>query len=126
MDIVKIISISLCCLIILILLRKLNNDYAILASCVINVFISIFSLSVLMPVFDYINSFSDSRNFSNFYTIMFKAAGISLLCTFASEICKDAGESLLSSRIEFAGKCTLLTMSLPLIKKVFEYATSFV
>lgn len=126
MDIVKIISISLCCLIILILLRKLNNDYAILASCVINVFISIFSLSVLMPVFDYINSFSDSRNFSHFYTIMFKAAGISLLCTFASEICKDAGESLLSSRIEFAGKCTLLTMSLPLIKKVFEYATSFV
>ena len=126
MDIVKIISMSFCFLIILILLRKLGNDYAVLASCVINVFISIFSISILMPVFDYINSFSDGSNFSNLYAIMFKAAGISLLCTFASEICKDAGESLLSSRIEFAGKCTLLTMCLPLIKKVFEYATAFV
>lgn len=126
MDIVKIISISLCGLILLMLLRKMNNDYAILASCVLNVYISIFSLAILMPVFSYVNSFSENSDFSNLCEIMFKSAGIGLLCTFASDICKDAGESLLSSRIEFAGKCTLLTMSLPLIKKVFEYATAFI
>ena len=126
MDIIKIICIALCSLILLMLLRKINNDYAVLASCVINIFISIFSLAILLPVFNYVNSLSDGQQFSNLCSTIFKSAGISLLCTFASEICKDAGEALLSSRIEFAGKCTLLTMSLPLIKKVFEYATAFI
>ena len=126
MDITKIISIALCCLILLLLLRKINNDYAVVASCIVNISISMFSLAILLPIFRYVSELSNNQTFSNLCSVMFKAAGISLLCTFASEICKDAGESLLSSRIEFAGKCTLLTMSLPLIKKVFEYATAFV
>ena len=126
MDIVKIVSIALSCSILLILLRKINNDYAVLASCIINIFISIFSLAILMPVFTYIKDLSENNGYSNLCEIMFKSAGICLLCSFASDICKDAGEALLSSKIEFAGKCTLLTMCLPLIKKVFEYATAFI
>ena len=53
-------------------------------------------------------------------------AGIGLLCSAGAEICRDFGEGSLASKIEFAGKCTLLAYCLPLIKTVFEYASSFV
>ena len=52
---------------------------------------------------------------------MFKSAGICLLCSVSAEICRDCNEASLASKIEFAGKCTILTYCLPLIKTVFDY-----
>lgn len=126
MDIVKIVSCALSCLILIVLLRRINNDYALLAGCVINIGITVFSLVILVPVFDYIKSMTFSGAASSLCEIMFKSAGVCMLCTIGAEICSDAGEAYLSSRIEFAGKCTLLAYCLPLIKKVFEYAKTFI
>lgn len=125
MDIIKITSITVACLIVIILLRRLSSDYALLASCATNIGITVFSLTILFPVFDYIKELTQGSPVSSLCEIMFKSAGVCFLCSIASEICSDAGEGSLSSRIEFAGKCTLLAYSLPIIKKVFEYATTF-
>lgn len=126
MDITKIISISLCSLIIIILLRKFNNDYAFFASSFLNISICAFSLGILAPVFEYIKSLGSTGINSNFCTVIFKCAGVCLICSLAAELCRDCGESAIASRIEFAGKCTLLAFCLPLIKQVFEYATTFI
>ena len=126
MDIIKIISISLSGLIIIILLRKLNGDYATLVSCLISVSICFFSFGILLPVFGFLKNIGLNGNFSNICTLMFKSAGICLLSSLAAEICRDCKEASLAAKIEFAAKCTLITMSLPLIQKVFENATTFI
>ena len=126
MGIVKIIGISLSALMVIILLRKLGNDYAVLASCALNIAITFFSLSILIPVFEYIDTLTDTVGTGNLCTVMFKSTGVCLLCSTASEICRDSGEGSLSQRIELAGKCTLCAFSLPLIKQVFDYAVSFI
>lgn len=126
MNITKIIFITLACLLIIVLLRRINSDYATFTSCALSVSITFFSLMIMLPVFDYIKELSSKQAIGTLGEIMFKSAGISLLCSLAGEICSDAGEPSLSSKIELAGKCTLLTYCLPLIKKVFEYATTFI
>lgn len=126
MDITKIVSVSICALFIIILTKKINSDHAFLISCIINTSVCMFSFGILVPVFDYIKELGKVGDTSDLYTVMFKSAGICLLCSVASELCRDAGESSLASGIEFAGKCTLLTYSLPLIKTVFGYAKTFI
>lgn len=126
MDIVKIVSISLCSLTIIMLLRKINNDYASVASSIISISICVFSLGILIPVFDFIKSMGNNSLAGELYTLMFKSAGTCLLCSLAAELCRDCGESSLGTKIEFAGKCTLLAFCLPLILKVFENATKFI
>ncbi len=125
MDIVKLISIAISCLMIIILLKRLGNDYALFASCIVNVSITVFSLGILIPVFDFINSLSIESRYRGLCEIMFKSAGICILCTVGAEICSDSGESSIASKIILAGKCTLIAYSLPLIEEVFGYAKKF-
>ena len=126
MDIIKIVSIALSCLIIIILLRRLNSDYAIIASCIISTSICFFSFGILIPVFDFLKSLGSDSDYSSLCALMYKSAGICLLSSLAAEICRDCKEASLAAKIEFSAKCTLITMSLPLIQKVFENATTFI
>ena len=125
MDIIKIVSTGLCSLIIILLLRKINNDYASLASCIIGISICLFSFGILIPVFEFIKSLGQDDTVGGLYALMLKSAGICMLCSVAAELCRDCKEDSLGEKIEFAGKCTLLAFCLPLIKKVFENATMF-
>ena len=124
MDIIKIISISVSALVIIVLLKKFNKDYSVTLSCLVGTSICLFSLGILIPVFDYLKNFSDST-YSELYTIIFKSAGICMLSSFAAELCRDCGEASLGTKIEFAGKCTLLSFCLPILQRVFENAKMF-
>ncbi len=126
MDIVKLVSIAVFGLIIVVLVKKLNSDCAMYVSCALSVFITVFSIGILVPVFDYVKELEKTVAYGSFAGILFKSAGICLLCSTASELCRDAGEGTTASKIEMAGKCTLITFSLPLIKTVFEYAKTFI
>ncbi len=122
MDIVKIVYIALACLIVILLTKKLSAEYALFSSSIICLGISVLSISIILPVTNYVKELTTNETYGRFCEIMFKSAGVCLLCSFACEICRDCGESALASRIELAGKCTLLAYSLPLIKTVFGYA----
>lgn len=126
MDIVKIVFSSMSVLFITVILKKISPDYAFLASCVANIAICFFSLSLLFPVFEEINSFSSKYGVTSLCDTMFKSAGVCLLCSFGADICRDCSENSLASKIELAGKCTIIAYSLPLIKEVFEYAKAFI
>ena len=125
MGIVKIVLMAISALIIILLLKKLNNDYAILTSCLINISITLLSFGFLLPVFDYIEKYIAKNDTGRLFEVLFKSTGVCLLCSVASEICKDVGEQSLGSKIELAGKCVLISYALPLIGKVLDYASSF-
>ena len=126
MDITKVVSIAVCSLFIIILTKKINSDHAFLISCFVSTSICLFSFGILVPVLEFINELGFTKETSDMCTIMLKSAGICLLCSAACDLCRDCNENSLASKIEFAGKCTLLTYCLPLIKTVFAYAKSFV
>lgn len=52
--------------------------------------------------------------------LMLKLMGISFLAEFASNICRDAGCSAMSSQIELFGKLSMLVTGLPVILALFE------
>ena len=126
MNITKIVLLAIFCLFIVILIKRVNGDYAIYISATVGIFIFLFALGILTPIFDYAKELCTTSGAEKLCTIMFKSAGICLLCSAGAEICRDFGEGSLASKIEFAGKCTLLAYCLPLIKTVFEYASKFV
>lgn len=51
-----------------------------------------------------------------------KALGVCLLTQFTADVCRDAGESALASHAEFAGKCAMLVLALPLFRQLAELA----
>ena len=55
-----------------------------------------------------------------------KTLGICFLTQFAVDSCKDAGESALASKVELAGKVTVVVMALPLFQSIASTAVSLV
>ena len=125
MNIIKIIGIAVFILTVLLLTRKFCSDYSGFILCFTNIGFTLFSVSVLFPVFDYIKGLCTNDSYGYLTSILFKSCGICILCSVASSLCKDAGEASLSNHVELCGKCTVTAMSLPLIKTVFDYAKIF-
>jgi len=57
---------------------------------------------------------------------LLQAAGIALLCEFGSQLCKDAGEGLLATRIEFGGRVSILALSVPLLIELVNRFAEFI
>ena len=51
-----------------------------------------------------------------YVNLLLKLLGITYICEFASNICKDAGYGTLSSHVELFGKVIIMVSGLPVIK----------
>lgn len=70
--------------------------------------------------------FSDAA--LNYETIsaLIKAVGIGYITEFSAATARDFGQTSLSAKIVFAGKLTVVAMSLPFIEKLISLAVSFI
>ena len=59
------------------------------------------------------------------YTSLFKALGIGMVGQFTAELCRDAGEPVLASRVEFFCKVEIVLLSLPLVREILTLAGEF-
>ncbi len=59
-------------------------------------------------------------------SVLVKCLGVCLVVQFASDCCKDAGEAALAGRVEFAGKAAVITLSLPLFKKILALSLELI
>ena len=55
-----------------------------------------------------------------FLTIILKITGIAFLTEFAVGICRDCGETAISTKIEFGGKILMIALSIPIISALLE------
>lgn len=63
---------------------------------------------------------------SRYLHMVIKIIGVAYLCQFASELCKDAGEGSMASKIELAGKVMILTLSMPVIYRLLDLVSDII
>ena len=66
MDIIKLVLIAVFGLVTVMLIKKLNTDCAFYISCLLGIYITVFSIGVLIPVFNYIGELEKSIKYGNF------------------------------------------------------------
>ncbi len=59
---------------------------------------------------------------TEYVAVLFKALGLCLITQFSADACRDAGETALAAKAEFAGKVALLVLSLPLFEEITSLA----
>lgn len=72
----------------------------------------------ILDVFETIRSYSGIPK--SYFEILLKLIGISFLCDFSSNICKDAGQATIGKQIEFVGKLSILVVSIPIFKTLLD------
>ena len=102
--------------------KQIKQDFALAAATVICIVLVALSLTAVFPLVDYISSLTVINEYGEYFSIIMKSVGTAIICTTASEICKDSGEGALSFGIETFCKCEIVAMSLPMIKSILELA----
>ena len=74
---------------------------------------------------DGLSDITDGR-ISEILPYLLKSAGIGFLTATVSDICTDLGERSIASAVMTAGKLGILTVCLPLIRKILDTATGYI
>ena len=116
MDIFKIILVGLIGTVFCLILKETRKEIAMMVALITVLIIMMFGISYVGQVIDLIQELSVKAGLpNNFLSIILKIIGIAYAVEFASDICKDAGQEAISSKIQFAGKCIILTMGMTII-----------
>ena len=106
----------------IIVIRRTNSEIAVLASATAGVLIFGYIIKASLPLFEFIRELTSESGVSSYFSVMLKALGISMCCRIGAEICRDSGESTLASKIELAGKVSIVLISIPIVKQLLEIA----
>ncbi len=123
---VKITMIGLSAMFLCITLGSIKKEYGVILAVITSVLISFYGISRLQIISHSIRELQDFLGINEAYiTILLKMIGIAFLAEFSSSMCKDAGQTAIAGQIDFAGKLTMLVISLPILQSLLETLGEF-
>lgn len=118
---VKIILIAMVCAILILYLKNINSELALLATIGSGIIILFFVFDYLTEIFGFINKLINLSGIDkDLYAIIFKTTAIGYLIEFSADTIRDFGLNSLADKLIFLGKIIILSMSLPIIYAVFN------
>lgn len=101
-------------------------EYATYIGLAVSILIFCFSMRQMETVTEQFLKIRAYLNGSERYlSILFKVIGITYICEFSSDICRDAGYQAVAGQIEVLGKLTVMFAGLPILFAVIEQIQSF-
>lgn len=117
----EVVIIAIVALFASLILKKEKQEYATLVIILACLFIS---TKVLRVVDELIVQFQEWESFISqnkvYAKLLLKMIGITYICEFAANLCKDAGHQTLSNNIEIFGKVMIMVAGLPIVSTMIE------
>jgi len=125
MSLYKIFGYAVLGLMLILVLRRLKEEYAPLVSLLLGIGFTVCAMGILAPTVEYLRTLTGNAN-EELFTLLFKSAGIAVITTLAADLCRDCGETALAGKTELCGKSVILALCLPLLKSVFTKTLSLI
>ncbi len=119
MDVLQIVAIGLIATVLIVVVRSQRPELAVLLSAAAGVVIFLLVLGKISSIIDVIKELADQAGVSMVYmgTIL-KIIGIAYIAEFGAQICRDAGEGTIASKIELAAKILIMVLAVPIVVAV--------
>jgi stage III sporulation protein AD len=123
-DILQIVGLGIIATVIIIILKAQRPEMAIQVSMLTGVVIFLLVAGKISSVIDILKSYASKTSIDMAYiSILLKIIGITYITEFGAEVCKDAGEASIASKIELAGKVVIILMAIPIITSLLDLIT---
>lgn len=125
--IIKVFVISMITAIIVLLLKKNSPEISLLivvAACATILSAAFFILKDIVELIKDITITAEIEPAA--VSTVIKSVGIGIVSKFASDVCKDAGQTAAASSVELFGSVAVVYIALPLIKTVLKNINSLI
>ncbi len=124
MNIIQVVVIGLTAAVLAVIIKQQRQDIGLLISLAAGTIIFLMVLSNVNAVVEAVNNMVNKSNLDTVYvTTVLKVIGIAYIAEFGSQICKDAGETAIASKIEMGGKILIMILALPILTALLEVIT---
>jgi stage III sporulation protein AD len=121
MEIFQIVALALVAVVLSVILKKDRPEIAVQISIVVGISIFLLLIFKISAVLSLLREIASKINIDSVYLIpILKIAGIAYITTFGAEVCRDAGEGAIASKVEFAGKILIMVLAVPVLMAVLE------
>jgi stage III sporulation protein AD len=120
-EIWQIVGLALIVTVISVVLKQIRPEIALQLTILASASIFILVMSKIKVIVDLLQSLADQANISSYYLlIVLKIVGVAYLAEFGAQICRDAGEGALASKVELAAKIAVIVLAIPIILAITE------
>lgn len=126
-DIFKIVAFAIVSVVLILLIKQQKPEIALLLTIVSSITLLLFALNKMSGVFELLEVLvSKSGINKDFFKIILKVTVIAYIVEFGKNICVDAGQSSIATKLEMAGKVVIVVLSLPIISSLVNILTGLV
>lgn len=120
MDIFKIVAFSIVAVILITILKSVKKeDFALAMTIISSLILFTFVLAKLESITNLLTNLIEKSGINKDYlTLLLKVTGISYVVELATNICKDAGNSSIASKVEMLGKISIVVLTIPILTSV--------
>jgi stage III sporulation protein AD len=120
-EIWQIVGLALIVTVISVVLKQIRPEIALQLTILTGASIFILILSKIKVIVELLQTLADQANISSYYLmIILKIVGVAYLAEFGAQICRDAGENSLATKIELAAKVGVIVLAIPIIVAITE------
>ena len=113
---VQVIGIGMTAVLLILVVRRSHPELAVQITIVVAGIVFFLVLDKLRMIIELFTEMAKRAGIGEMYLIiLLKIIGISYLVEFGAQVCRDAGEGAIASKIELAGKVMILVMAVPII-----------
>lgn len=127
MEVIKIVGVSVFAVIMIIILKNYRPEMALALSIITGIGIMLYAISKMSSVINVLNDLvSKSGVNTDFLLIIIKVIGIAYIVEFGKNVCIDAGQSSIATKLEMAGKVVIVVLTIPLISSLVNVLVGLV
>lgn len=121
MDMLQIVAVGLIATVLIVVVKSQRPEMAVLLSVAAGVILFLLVLGKIGSIMDIIKDLASRAGISMVYlgTIL-KITGIAYIAEFGAQICRDAGEGAVATKIEFAAKILIMVLAVPIVVAVLQ------
>lgn len=122
----KIVLIGLTAVFLAMLAGSIRREYGYMVAVGAAILIFSYGVSRISIIAGELRKLEEEIGLQQEYiTVLLKMAGIAYLSQFAVSLCRDAGQGAIAGQISFAGKISMLIISLPVLEAVIKTIREF-
>ncbi len=121
MDIARVVAFAFIAVVLVVVLRQERPELAMLVGAAAGAMLVLQMLGPLGQAVTALADLAGRAKVERFYLdTVLRVIGVAYLAEFGSQICRDAGEGALASKVELAGKVLIMVLAVPVVTAVVE------
>jgi len=120
-EIAQVIGLAIIVTVLGTVIKQIKPEMALQLSILAGVAIFLLVMDKIRLIVDLLQKLADQADVSSYYLfIVLKIVGVAYLAEFGSQICRDAGEGALATKVELAAKIFVVILAIPIIVAIME------